>query len=118
MSFLTTTNRNYTDNDNSLHFPLREEDPLLPRASAAYDRDMQIQLSHPARTIEIKGPKKAKELLKELNLMAEAHLVIRDDELVTEDEMLYDQDQVEIRPVISGGSPRLIFHSSLVASQE
>jgi hypothetical protein len=30
--------------------------------------------------------------------------VIKGDDLVTEDEMLYDGDQVEIRPVISGGS--------------
>jgi len=65
---------------------------------------MHIQLSHPSRTVEVKGPKKAKDLLKELNLVVEAHLVIRGDELVTEDEMLYDQDQVEIRPVISGGN--------------
>ncbi len=65
---------------------------------------MQVQLSHPARTVDIKGPKKAKDVLRELNLVVEAHLVIRGDELVTEDEMLYDQDQVEIRPVISGGS--------------
>ncbi len=65
---------------------------------------MQVQLSHPSRTIEVKGPKKAKELLRELQLVVEAHLVIRGDELVTEDEMLYDKDQIEIRPVISGGS--------------
>lgn len=71
---------------------------------------MQIQLSHPTRSVEIKGPKKAKELLKELNLVVEAHLVIRGNELVTEDEMLYDKDQIEIRPVISGGSPRLAPH--------
>ncbi|MCC6141763.1 MAG: thiamine biosynthesis protein ThiS [Nitrospira sp.] len=64
---------------------------------------MQVQLSHPSRTVEVKGPKKAKDLLKELSLVVEAHLVIRGDELVTEDEMLYDQDQIEIRPVISGG---------------
>ncbi len=64
---------------------------------------MHIQLSHPSRTVEVKGPKKAKDLLKELHLVVEAHLVIRGDELVTEDEMLYDQDQIEIRPVISGG---------------
>jgi len=70
---------------------------------------MQIQLSHPARTVEIKGPKKAKDLLKELNLVVEAHLIIRGNELVTEDEMLYDQDQIEIRPVISGGSPFPLF---------
>ena len=67
---------------------------------------MQVQLSHPARSIEIKGPKRAKDVLRELNLVVEAHLVIRGDELVTEDEMLSDKDQIEIRPVISGGSPR------------
>ena len=64
---------------------------------------MHIHLSHPARSIDIKGPKKARDLLRELNLVVEAHLVIRGDELVTEDEMLYDKDQIEIRPVISGG---------------
>ena len=65
---------------------------------------MQIQLSHPPRTVEVRGPKKTKDVLRELNLLVEAHLVIRGDELVTEDEMLYDKDLVEIRPVISGGS--------------
>jgi sulfur carrier protein len=70
----------------------------------AYHRPMHVQLSHPARTVEVKGPKKAKDLLKELQLVVEAHLVIRGDELVTEDEMLYDKDQIEIRPVISGGN--------------
>jgi sulfur carrier protein len=64
---------------------------------------MQVQLSHPARTVDVKGPKRVKDLLRDLNLIVEAHLVIRGDDLVTEDEMLYDQDQVEIRPVISGG---------------
>ena len=66
---------------------------------------MQVQLSHPARTVEVKGPKKVKDLLRELNLIVEAHLVIKGDDLVTEDEMLYDIDKIEIRPVISGGSP-------------
>jgi sulfur carrier protein len=64
---------------------------------------MQVQLSHPTRTIDVKGPKRVKDLLRDLNLVMEAHLVIKGDELVTEDEMLYDQDRVEIRPVISGG---------------
>lgn len=64
---------------------------------------MQVQLNNPPRSIDIKGPKRAKDLLRELNLLAEAHLVIRGDELVTEDEMLSDKDQIEIRPVISGG---------------
>lgn len=64
---------------------------------------MRVQLSHPARMVEIKGPKRVKDVLRELQLMSEAHLVIRGDELVTEDELLSDQDQIEIRPVISGG---------------
>ena len=76
---------------------------MLPHVPAAYDSPMQVQLSHPARTVEVKGPKKVKELLRELNLVVEAHLVIKGDDLVTEDEMLYDSDQIEIRPVISGG---------------
>ena len=66
---------------------------------------MQVHLSHPPRTVDIKGPKRAKEVLRELNLVVEAHLVIRGDELVTEDEMLADKDRIEIRPVISGGTP-------------
>jgi len=70
----------------------------------AYDAPMHIQLSHPSRTVDIKGPKRAKDVLRELNLVVEAHLVIRGDELVTEDEMLADQDHIEIRPVISGGT--------------
>jgi len=64
---------------------------------------MVVHLSHPERDVEIKGPKRVKELLRDLNLVVEAHLVIRGNDLVTEDEMLKDSDQVEIRPVISGG---------------
>ena len=77
--------------------------PLAPCYMEAYDPLMYIQLSHPTRTVEVKGPKKVKELLRELDLVVEAHLVIKGDDLVTEDEMLYDGDQIEIRPVISGG---------------
>jgi sulfur carrier protein len=67
---------------------------------------MKVKLSHPDRSVEVKGPKRGKELLKELNLIPEAHLLIRGSDLVTEDEMLKDDDVVEVRPVISGGSPR------------
>ncbi len=77
--------------------------PLPHTVWQAYHPVMQVQLSHPSRSVEVKGPKKAKDLLRELNLVVEAHLVIRGDELVTEDEMLFDKDQIEIRPVISGG---------------
>ncbi len=66
---------------------------------------MVVQLSHPQREVEIKGPKRVREMLRDLNLVVEAHLVIRGDELMTEDEVIADADHIEIRPVISGGSP-------------
>lgn len=65
---------------------------------------MKVQLSQPERELDVKGPKRVKDLLRDLNLMAEAYLVIRGDELVTEDDLLQDSDAVEVRPVISGGS--------------
>ncbi|HZS10757.1 MAG TPA: MoaD/ThiS family protein [Nitrospirales bacterium] len=65
---------------------------------------MKVKLSHPERSVEVKGPKRGKELLKELNLIPEAHLLIRGNDLVTEDEMLKDDDVIEVRPVISGGA--------------
>jgi len=64
---------------------------------------MRVQLSHPERQVEVKGPKRVRELLRDLNLIQEAYLVIRGDDLVTEDELLKDEDEVEVRPVISGG---------------
>lgn len=64
---------------------------------------MKVQLSHPDRHVDVKGPKRVRELLHDLNLIPEAYLVIRGDDLVTEDEMLKDDDVIEVRPVISGG---------------
>ena len=75
----------------------------IPLTRALSSNTMTVHLSHPERDVEIKCPKRVKELLRDLNLVVEAHLVIRGDDLVTEDEMLKDSDQVEIRPVISGG---------------
>ena len=64
---------------------------------------MKIHLRQPPKEIEVTGPKFVRELLKELQLNPEAYLVIRNDDLVTDDEVLKDSDSIEIRPVISGG---------------
>jgi sulfur carrier protein len=64
---------------------------------------MKVMLNHPVREVEVKGPRRVREVLKELNLLPESVLVVRGDDLVTEDELLRDEDRIEIRPVISGG---------------
>ena len=64
---------------------------------------MKIQLSHPSRETELKGPKRVKDIFKELQLIPEAYLVIRGQDLMTEDETIRDDEVIEIRPVISGG---------------
>lgn len=64
---------------------------------------MKIHLRQPPKDIEVTGPIPVRQLLKELHLNPEAYLVIRNDDLVTDDEVLKDSDTVEIRPVISGG---------------
>ncbi|MDT7044138.1 MoaD/ThiS family protein [Candidatus Nitronereus thalassa] len=64
---------------------------------------MKIHLTNPTKELDIQGPMRVKQLLEHLQLTPEAHLVIRGDELVTEDEKLNDGDTIEIRSVISGG---------------
>jgi sulfur carrier protein len=65
--------------------------------------DLKILFNHPVREVNIPGPKRVQDLLKELDLIPESVLVIRGNDLMTEDDTLRDQDCVEIRPVISGG---------------
>lgn len=61
-------------------------------------------LRNPRREIHVDGRRNAHALLAELGLVREAHLVIRNGELVPGDAELADGDEVEIRPVISGGT--------------
>jgi len=64
---------------------------------------MKVHLRQPTKDIEVTGPKRVRDLLKELHLIPEGYLVIRNDDLVTDDEILKESDTIEIRPVISGG---------------
>ena len=90
---------------------------------------MKVRLRNPRRELDVAGPKRVDALLAELGVNRESVLVIRGDTLVTGDALLdrleinresvlvirgdtlvpgdallEDADQVEIRPVISGGS--------------
>jgi sulfur carrier protein len=62
-----------------------------------------VLLRNPRREVEVPGPLTVAALLDRLELNPESVLVIVGDELVTRDARLADADDVEIRPVISGG---------------
>jgi len=65
---------------------------------------VNVRLRNPDRRIEVPGPLSVAALLARLDVNPEGVLVIRGDSLATKDEVLADTDDVEIRPVISGGA--------------
>jgi sulfur carrier protein len=65
---------------------------------------MRVVLRNPRRELEMDGPMRVHALLERLEINRESVLVIRGDTLVTGDVQLGDDDEVEIRPVVSGGA--------------
>ena len=65
---------------------------------------MRVVLRNPRRELELPGPVTVSRLLAQLELQRESVLVVRGDTLVPGDAVLADDDVVEVRPVISGGS--------------
>lgn len=65
---------------------------------------MKVKLRNPDRVVEVSGPRNVSMLLKELQIVPEAVLVIRDATLLTRDESLNEDDELEVRPVLSGGA--------------
>lgn len=74
---------------------------------------MKVKLRNPDRTVEITGPRIVSALLAELQIVPETVLVIRDATLLTRDERVHDDDEIEIRPVLSGGAGSLTESSFL-----
>ena len=65
---------------------------------------MKVVLRNPRREIDVAGPVRVHALLARLEMSREAHLVISNGTLVTGDALLHEEDEVEVRPVISGGA--------------
>lgn len=64
---------------------------------------VKVLLRNPEREVEVRGPISVIKLLSRLELNRESVLVIRGSTLVPADAVLEDSDEIEIRPVISGG---------------
>lgn len=64
---------------------------------------MKVSLRNPRREVEVEGPGTVREVLAELNLVPESVLVIRDGELLLSTDRVENTDEIELRPVISGG---------------
>jgi tRNA-5-methyluridine54 2-sulfurtransferase len=65
---------------------------------------VRVRMRNPERTEEVPGPLRVSELLARLDQDPNTVLVISGGELVTAGHELGDDDEVEIRPVISGGA--------------
>ena len=65
---------------------------------------MKIKLRNPSREVELAGRKRVKDILRELDILPGTVLVIRGADLLTADEVVGDGEELEVRPVMSGGS--------------
>jgi sulfur carrier protein len=65
---------------------------------------VKVRLRNPDREVEVLGGRHAGAVLDELGVNPDTVLVIRGGELVTRETHLGDEDEIEVRPVISGGA--------------
>lgn len=64
---------------------------------------MTIHLQPQGKVVSLAGRRRVGDVVDHLGLVAGTVLVIRGDELLTDDEFLEPDDEVEMRAVISGG---------------
>lgn len=63
-----------------------------------------MRLRNPDREVEVAGDRPVRAILDELGVDPDTVLVIRAGELVTRETRLRATDEIEVRPVISGGA--------------
>jgi sulfur carrier protein len=64
----------------------------------------RVVVRNPRREISIAGAKQVKVVLRDLDIDPETVLVIRGGDLLTREDVIGPDDDIEIRPVISGGA--------------
>jgi len=62
-----------------------------------------VRLRNPDREVDVAGGRPVRAVLDELGVDPDTVLVIRAGELVTRETRVDDGDELEVRPVISGG---------------
>jgi sulfur carrier protein len=65
---------------------------------------VKVRLRNPDRELQLAGGRKVRDVLQDLGIDPDTVLVIRDRELLTREDRVGEDDRIEIRPVISGGT--------------
>lgn len=65
---------------------------------------MQVRLEPQGKVLTIVGRRRVGDLLQSLGILAGTVMVIRGEDLMTDDEFVDDTDSIELRAVISGGA--------------
>jgi sulfur carrier protein ThiS len=65
---------------------------------------VKVRLRNPDREVQVVGGREVRAVLDDLGVNPDTVLVIRGGELITRETRLDDADEIEIRPVISGGA--------------
>jgi sulfur carrier protein ThiS len=77
---------------------------MVPSRFARVIATMDVRLEPQGKQLTVPGRRRVGDLLASLGVLPGTVMVIRDAELLTDDEMIEDADAVEIRAVISGGA--------------
>jgi sulfur carrier protein ThiS len=65
---------------------------------------VKVRLRNPDREVQLEGGRPVSAVLDDLGVAVDTVLVIRGGELITRETRVRDDDELEIRPVISGGA--------------
>jgi len=65
---------------------------------------VKVRLRNPDRDVEVDGGRAVGAVLDDLGVNSDTVLVIRAGELITRETRVDETDEIEIRPVISGGA--------------